>query len=34
MKRYAVSGSNSFARFAVKPHRVVSGRVYRGGVRL
>lgn len=34
MKRFAVSGRNRFARFAVKPHTVASGRVYRGGVRL
>lgn len=34
MKRFAVSGRNRFARFAVRPHIVASGRVYRGGVRL
>lgn len=33
MKRYNVSGYNSFARFAVRPHQLRSTHVYRGGVR-
>lgn len=34
MKRRAVSGSNGFARFGLRPHRVKSGMYFRGGRRL
>lgn len=34
MKRRSVSGSNSFARFGLRPHRVRTAMAYRGGRRL
>ena len=34
MKRFPVSGSNSFARFSIKPHYINRSTIYRGGERL
>lgn len=34
MKRYNVSGRNSFARYGLKGHNVRIGKHYRDGVRL